>query len=481
MCDNLIKKDEKKIMLRKRAATTFLCQITDTHLKIVKCLDAGGPRRQFAGAVIEPIPASDNAKTFASLSAALAALGYHKHPVIVSLPRNQATCRYVRLPSRVPREIENIAHLQAASYLPYPADELVTGFGVISTDKQGYTGINLVIAHRDAVNRLLDFFRRLQASSVSVVLSSYGLCNLYNAGAKGSAGPVMVMDSDAEQVEIAVIGAGKMLFSRSFRLSRQQADRQIVLMNEVHKTQEAYAKELEDDSSLTIAIAGGQPAAKSLADMIRKQGTYAVETFTLDEGSRSLAVPADISVASLLGLGSAGIDEYLNLLPHEFKAERRRRAQRSYYVRIALLAAGIMLVMGAAVSRHLDNKSRYLYQLQSKLRQVAHEAKPLEDIEKRFKAIRAQSHQRFSALEAVRELYSIVPAQITLSSFTYEQDKQMIMRGQAPQMETVFLFVSQLEKSQVFKGLSVKINYASQKQVQGAQVVDFEIICSRNG
>ena len=87
----------------------------------------------------------------------------------------------------------------------------------------------------------------------------------------------------------------------------------------------------------------------------------------------------------------------------------------------------------------------------------------------------ARLQKKPSTLDIVSELLKIVPNEISLVSLSYAEDNQLILRGQSPNLNSIFTFVSELEKSKVFQGFSPKIRYATQKKTQAGEIVDFEI------
>ena len=97
-------------------------------------------------------------------------------------------------------------------------------------------------------------------------------------------------------------------------------------------------------------------------------------------------------------------------------------------------------------------------------------------MEQRFKTIRKRSGNS-SCVEILTGLYQVIPEQITLSGFTYNQGKELVLAGQTQELNSVFGLVSQLEGSVVFKKFNIKIRYATQRKLRDAEIVDFEIIC----
>ena len=221
--------------------SVFICSITEISIKVVKCLRQNNTKREFVSIEAETLPANTDDKAAAvKLNQIFKKLEYKNNLVIVSLPRNLATCRYLKVPSQNLEEIERIATLQAPHYLPYSAEELITAYQIVQTDKDGYSHINLVITHKDVVARILNIFKELKPLRLDIALSSYGLCNLYNHIRPQDNLATMIIDIDSSQIELAISVNRKLVFSRSFKLSFAQENWDNVLADEINKSRDAY-------------------------------------------------------------------------------------------------------------------------------------------------------------------------------------------------------------------------------------------------
>ena len=83
-----------------------------------------------------------------------------------------------------------------------------------------------------------------------------------------------------------------------------------------------------------------------------------------------------------------------------------------------------------------------------------------------------------SALEIIRELYELLPADVTLTAFEFEDGDHMLIRGNADELGKVFEVPPALERSQYFS--NVGINFATNRQHADRTYVDFEIIAGIN-
>ena len=464
----------------------FICQITENILKLIKFQRDSSSRGALLGLGVEALaPGIAETELAKIINQALKKLEYKNSPVIISLSRNYATCRYLRVPTQTPGEIEKIIALQAATYLPYPANELITSFEVISTDKEGYSYINMVIVHKDIIERYIKLFKELKITNLSIVLSSYGACNLYSYINPQAPGPAMLIDIDSHQVELAIILNRKLLFSRYFKLNRLQSNWEQVFIDEINKSNEAYLKETGGLRPQKIVILGMRGVSEESQEIVSKQLALPIEVLPYDKRISILKnISEDIlnsrhSYASLIGLGLTQIPESLKLLPQDTREKNRKVLKRDENLRLILLVFAAVIIFGAAIAKNLDNKRQYLGQLKSELVKVAGEARPLEELENRFKIVGEQSRKKPSSLDILYELHRIIPANISLSSLSYEEDEQVIIHGQTAELDSVFAFVSELEKSTVFKTLAVKVRYATKKKTASGEVVDFQILCSK--
>ncbi len=460
----------------------FICQIAENALKVAKCLLANGNKYEFVALEEEAVPSDIDYKAIAEkINQVFKKLDYSRNPVIVSLPRNQATCRYVKVPTQSLAEIEKIVSLQAPRYLPYPADELITGYQVISRDKDGYSNINLVIAHKSAIERYIKIFGELKATKLKIVLSSYGLANFYQHAHPDETGTAMIVDIDPRQIEVAVTSQKKMVFSRSFKFSGPGSGWEKLFTDEINKTRDAYLKETGGRAPDKIIVTG-IASFKDFVQVLNRDTGIAAEALSYDgiglsDNLLNKVSACGSSFASIIGLGLKNTEESLNLLPPGIKEGVKKTGRQKEALRIASFIAGIILVLALATLKNLDNKQLYLKQLKIEIDKISAEARPLEEIEKRIEFIGQRSRKGISGLDILYELQKSMPGEVSLINLTYEQDKHLILRGQTLELSRVFEFVSQLEKSAVFKNFNIKVRYATKKRIQAGEVIDFEIVC----
>ncbi|MFH0827373.1 MAG: pilus assembly protein PilM [Candidatus Omnitrophota bacterium] len=471
--------------MRARKKFTFSGCVTDTAFKVIKCKSVHDAKTlELLEGQALPLPANADEKKLSDLwQQSLKKMGYDHHPIIVCLPRNQATCRYLKVPAVTPSEIEKMSNLQASRYLPYPAHELVTAFDIISTDKEGYAHINLTIVQKNNIERILNILKGFKASRMSIILSSYALLNLYLFLKPGDHESTMIIDVDALQAELAVVGSRKLLFSRSVKMDRQAFGWKNVLFDEMDKTLETYMESVSSEPIRKFALVGTRSALDELKEALEAKFSLPAEILTLGPNLNippnlsGVILNSEVSFASCLGLCLKEPQPSLNLLPQDIKDETRKVISRKKSLQAAVLALVIMMAWGIGSAKHLDNREVYLERLRSELAKISKTAKPLEDIERRFELLEARNLNVSSSLDILHELHAIVPADAALISMSFEENKQVLLRGQSPGLDSVFAFVDRIEKSSVFKPFRIKVRYATKKKTASGDMVDFEIEC----
>lgn len=473
-------------MKNKKKNSIFICQISESALKVIKCVVGDNFKRRFVGLELQMLPADiDDKKLAENLALIFRKLGYEQNPVIISLPRSKVATRHLKVPTQIPGEIESIVSLQASRYLPYPNEELITAYQILSTEKDGYAKINLIIVHKDVIERYTRILKEIKCVGFSIVLSSYGLGNFYDYLHPNASETVMLVDIDYQQVEIAIFFREKLLFSRYLKVDSSQPNWENLFMDEILKTRDAYSKEVADKIIHRIMLTGAGKTYQQFAQVLHQQQMdLPIEALPYDKIGFSDDLlnkisNAENSFASIIGLGLRNWEETLNLLPQEVKEKSKAQVRHKERLQLVLLIFIIFFIMGLGITKNLDNKTKYLKQLKLELNKIDKEARLLEEIEKRLQLMRQRSEKRFSSPDLLYELHQAIPEHISLVSLSYEADNQVILRGQTQELNAVFSLVAKLEKSPPFSGFNIKVRYATQKKTQRGEIVDFEVVCAK--
>jgi len=463
----------------------FICQILENSLIVIKSAAINSPKGNFLACENLPLsPDTDETELADKLGGILKRLEYNNNQFILALPHKFAASRYLKVPTQIPQEIEKIVALQASTFLPSTFKELITGFLVISTEKNGYSGVNLVIVQKDVIERYVRIFNKLEVKNFKITLSSLGLANLCNLIKPETDTAVMIIEVELPRVELAVSTEQGLIFSRAFNILKQEGDWLRSFVEEVNKTKEAYLKEIPGKELSKILIVGPAQNYKMYESL---SGKFDLPVGVIPYWERISCTPdfkksiqgSSDSLAGIIGLGLKEVPESINLIPHDLKAIVRNIYARKEIIRIAMFIAAITLVLGLAAYKNLENKTRYLEAVTLELKKIEKDALKLEEFEKNFEFMKSHLMKKPASIDIIYGVYQALPQSLSLNSLGYEEAKQVVLRGQTPDLSSVFLFVSQLEKAPVFKDFQVKVKYVSKKKTQSGEIVDFEIVCSR--
>ncbi len=471
-------------MKAKKQKFVFFCQVAANTLKVVKCLR--DPRNQlvFAGFETETLP--DEEPLFREgVKKVFKKIGFKNEEVILSLPTNYVTCRYLRVPTQDPAEIQKIVSLQAPLYLPYATHELITAYRIISTDAQGYSSIHAVIVPKDLVVRYVEIFDELKPARLTIIWSSYGLEYLFDYLRPQESDTVLIVDVDASQAELAIISSQKLLLSRYFKLPSDKTQWEKLFISEINKTKKAYFDEISKENINKIFVFCPPKMSPGFFETLSGSINMPMEILAANENlklSRDLLdtfLNLDISFANLRGLAIKGeVEESLNLLPSDLKEIARQSLRKKSRNWAAVSVACILLISGLAVVRNFDNKMDYLDFLNVQLNEVENEVRPLKGLEKRFRLFSHRSDSQKSIVDIIYELHQLMLPEMTMISLQYEEGKQVVLNGEAGELDSVLDFVARLESSPVFKNLNIKIKHATKKVTSYGEKINFEITCA---
>ncbi len=147
-------------------------------------------------------------------------------PVMVSLPRQLATMRTLKLPSTDASEIADMVDMQVGKLTPYSRDEIVWDYRILGVEREGYTRVLVAIAQRAVVRQRVNAIEEAGLEVDSVTVSSEGLIEWMSAAGIDPANGrgVMLVDVDSLCTDVVVSVNDKALFARSIRIGARHIE-----------------------------------------------------------------------------------------------------------------------------------------------------------------------------------------------------------------------------------------------------------------
>ncbi len=429
------------------------------------------------------VPSDDEKEVAKAVRALLWKHRLMKTTVIASFPRHLVTIRNIQLPTVKDEEIADMAELQAIKFLPYSAEEIATSYKLIEITKEGYADILLVLSQRRLVTRYMSIFDSVGVRIEKLALASEGILAWYSSQQFGYKAPIALIDFDAYHTRILIVRDGKLMFSRSvsFDVLNPHSDKE-ALLREIRLSFDSYAKDTSGKVSRMILCGSENFPADFSAFVAGKidipcQQIRQLRSITARHGAQKFAREvSSMSYTHLLGHACYPDALQINLLPRSVIAQRKESFFKRELVRIGILSLAIIVALFGITEKKMRQKRLYLRRIEARLKQIGPEVSELLKLKENNEVIQNQLSAEGSSIDILREVYRILPADISLALLEYEDGNRVLLRGTAKELSAVFALLPQLEKSPYFT--KVKINYATKRTFKHREYADFEIICS---
>lgn len=468
----------------KRRITTSI-EINERHLKLAQISSKGGQVKVVA-CVYKELSSSDLEGGAKALQQILREHNIRPRHVILSIPRHSVTIKNVKLPSKNLAELDEMAGFQAVKQIPYSKEEMAYGFNVIGADPEGYSKVMLVICHREVIERPIEILRSCGLSPEKVTLSSFGLLNWFNFNnelrKQSETSPVILVDCDTNSSDVAIIHMGKLVYTRGLTFGYAEGmSYHNRLADEIDKTLPTLEKESELARPTHAVFTGNVSESallKSESEGALNMKIQFVDPFKLASLSIAPAFQPYVTQASYSSLiGTAIGEEEVDLLPKALKLEKSAKIKKRELTISVILTFAVITSISFTAWNKIHQKELILNNVESKLSQTAPFAQEIEKMRMATEVITYQLKKKSEALDVLNELHKIIPPQIYLILYTYDEEKAEL-KGTANALSDVFKLVTVLEDSPSFK--NVEVRYATKRKIGEQELVDFEIVCHLN-
>jgi len=398
------------------------------------------------------------------------------------LPTHLAAIRFLRLPSKDPKEIEGMVGWQAAKQLPYSSEEIIHSYHIINTEESGFSNVILFITHKDTTAGYLKVLSEIGARPVVLSLSCEGLKLLYTFQTMGDSvrerENTALVEIAEGLVSVCVVQKQTLSFVRGVSIHESASFVERAL-SEIMRSFDTY-RDLEFSQKIDrIVVSGPEEFVSEIIETLKGRVSAPVEKIDyrrgLDfaEGQAPLTVKKNYSFASVIGAALGRADMKINLLPREIIGELSFYHTRQEFTKTLLLALGVVVLAIFICAKKIYDKNSFLNFLNRELSALGEDTVKLDEKARRLELISRQIQKRSHLLASISELYRATPPGITFSNVLYEQDKGLTIRGEAGDMSLVFKFVSTLEASDSFSG--VQVGYVTKRTTPSGGTIDFEI------
>ncbi len=368
------------------------------------------------------------------------------------------------------QEIREIVDLQAGRHTPYSREEIVIDYINIGAYRENYTKILLVIVTLSVVRRQIDILERAGLKVEKVYFApemiAFFSSSILKLGQDETAQTLVHVD--AHFTDFIVISKGKIIFVRSIpigkkHLSSEQERYQMRFIEEVKKSMETYQSEDIGPLPEEIILMGSVNEGEELKELLHTMLFIPVRFFPyLDH--------APMSSSELKKSLSAGHDSFLdvvaplinppkgniNLIPEEMKLRKKFEEKSKDLVTAGVYIMTILAMLCLMLISKIFFQAAYLENLNDTYNPIIESSKRLEKNFSQMQLIKRQLRDRNTAIEALAELYNLIPTDIQLNGIKFTLQGRFSIEGNSRTMGTVFSFIGDMEESGLFQNVESK-------------------------
>ena len=456
-------------------------EITEQWLKLVIAKSSlKGP--EIENLIIKPLASFTPDVLRPELNNTLKDLKITPYPLIICFPRNQVTVRNLHLPSRDPIEIEGMVNLNLPRQVPYPKEEIISGYEILGIDETGYTKVMLAITHRETLSRIFNILDAAGLFPEKVELSSQGIFSWFmfmqkSGGFSNPAGLNILLDIDYNFTDFLVVSKENLLFSRTIPHGSDQiyADAELRRNKFIYELKQSllnFQSEETGKKPSKIFISGAIGGITDLDKLISEQLGLAVEIL---ENTKFLPKNKKVSISALLGLALESHKKRINFILPEIQIRKTLKERVRQLILLGSLLIYIIIVICFIFLGRMYNRQANLRLLNEQIQILGQDVNKLDEMSKKIKIIKERINTQGTTINYLYYIHKLTAPEIWFETISLEESGKIVLRGQAAQMSDVFKFITKLEESGYFKNIETK--YTTKKRVADKDITEFEINC----
>ncbi|MFH0753699.1 MAG: pilus assembly protein PilM [Candidatus Omnitrophota bacterium] len=406
--------------------------------------------------------------------------------VLCVMPGDVATTKHLEVPSTSDTEIESIIAIQATRHTPFNKDEIITSYVRIGNPKPNFTQLLLVVVKRDAVKEKLAVMRAAGLDTTAVLFAAEGIARFYSKalGVKKNE-RVAILDVSMQSTNFMIVSESAPLMSRSMPIGIEgvvcDAGAFAQIVQEVKVSIETFEQETASRPS-RIVMTTDHMALAGLEKMLSEALSLPVEIVSYPNVVRG--VPgikeqlskefADESALEVIAPAAVAVKCGADLVPQEIREQRAVAQKGRETFKAGVFVLLTLLFIGCGLLSRVYFKDMFLKQnLVEKYSDQKKEVDLLGSLISKTHVLRDYLQTRRLPLEAIRELYRIIPNEVYLSNISMDETGDVSIQGISESMSRVFSVVSALEESPLFENVKTKSTTA--KKDRGKDAAAFEI------
>lgn len=419
-----------------------------------------------------------------------------KHAQIVGvIAREQIIMRVVKFPTLQDDELSNMIEIYSKAQLPYPRDQVVIDYHILSRS-EGFSTVGLVVAEQRMLEKNGSIMREAGLHPGSFTLSTSGVFewhrnvlplimrklgimqkedqSLFDQGS-----PLLIVNIDDARTDFVVVIGDRLLTNRSVGqgIENWSSHGQAVelLGTEIERTRAVFQKEMPEIQIQSVLLTGisdlqwQAPLSERLG--LRVNGVDPTIVFK----KQLAACSESISPVVISGLALSNLRGTINLMPPETKLRVQHHRKLEELVLIACLLVAVMFTAAGFLALRIfrqQNLSMQLSRAVSDIEPIASKLKKKASLES---AVSLILDHRAQLSGSISQIIQQTPSVVLLERIYYNRAQQELsIRGQARTTQDVLDYAKQLEG---IKGVvEVNLKYATQRLGPQGERTDFELL-----
>lgn len=444
----------------------------ERYLKVVEA-EPGPKGLSILRARMAPVPEAAWGKPVGERAAGLKTLlsegGFLAREAVLAIPRHQAFLRQLDLPPGDAQEQAQMVRYQAEKELPLPLEQIRFAYTPLArVDAGSPTPVLMAGVQRDAVDQYIASVEAAGVRVVAATVSTFGMFQTVAsapAGSLPSSGPggaTICVDIGATMTEIAIVAAGRLVFTRSASIgtaTRPAAPAEVWLQDlagEIQRTLRAYAAQPGSATVTGLVCAGGGAVVPDLAATLSAR-TGVPAAILRPWAPWPGGALGDLEAAAYVtafGIAAAFCTPEalrLDLLVDPFPAPPRWRWKTmSRPLAVAGVAAFLLIAGGIALAA----RDRELENLRSQIASQKPKVDEIRALSDKWSLAREWSDRRLSWIEVMRELTELFPDEVYLTALNFDDKGGMTLIGRSKTDQLVGTLTTAMNKSAYFENAS---------------------------
>ena len=404
--------------------------------------------------------------------------------------REAFSLRTLELPSTTPKEIASMLELQLGKLTPYPRADILSGWTVVGSFREGYTSVLLAVARKALIEGVLQLLKTKRITPQWVGVSTEGIASWSSqVGLRDPAAPAdqltALIDVDFASTDCVVLSHGRLLFSHSIAIGHEQLTGSepatLRWVGELVRLPRILLHEEIKGRISRGVLTGVTQGLEVLVEQLTSQWGVAVEvkdslaSFAPSPTATQSAHATRVSYTALAGALALGAPPRIDLIPQEARVSQALQVRSKHLARLAVSLGVLLVLAGVLYLERILSLRHYLTQLEQRLTQLEQVSRQVVQRQEAMYRIYSWLAPSRSALEVFRAVAVSVDPEITVTQISFKNKEPVTIRGTASTYPAAFAFLDRLKQQGTFANVSTR----SLPKSKGAGVsgASFEIVC----